>query len=165
MSTSFSSFAQARLTSLRRFGFMLTGNSDDGDDLVQAALLRVASRWPAMRHHDAPEAYVRQTMVRLNLNRLRQHRRQRTTPGLDQDVLAETVDLDLRRALIVELAKLPARQRTVIVLRYYEGLSEAEIAAAMRCSTGTVKSQAAKALASLRRATEHGNTLLPGGTP
>lgn len=162
MDTSFGEFVAARNAALRRFGALLTGNRDDGDDLTQTALVRVGARWSRLNHDGSPEAYIRTTMVRLYLNdrRRRLRHRERVDAGVDSPVIGP--DVDLRLTLWNQLRKLPPRQRAVIVLRYYEQLSEAEIAAVLGCSRGTVKSQAFKALTSLRAATGHGQALIAG---
>jgi RNA polymerase sigma-70 factor (sigma-E family) len=142
-------FARARFPALLRFGLLLAGNRHDAEDLVQTALMRTALRWRSVQE---PEPYVRQAMVRLHLNwRTRFRARMAAEPV--PDLAAPAVDTDTRLVLWQALARLPARQRTVLVLRYYEDLSEAEIAAALGVSRGTVKSTAARALAKLREQT------------
>jgi RNA polymerase sigma-70 factor (sigma-E family) len=148
----FEEFVVAALPGLLRFGVVLTGDRYRADDLVQTALVRTLRRW---RHieHDQPAAYVRRVMVNAHLSWWRRSRRETVLmPGFDRaavaDVMARYDDQDqLARALSV----LPARQRAVVVLRYYEGLTEAEIADVLGCAPGTVKSQASKAMRSLRR--------------
>jgi RNA polymerase sigma-70 factor (sigma-E family) len=149
-------FVSGRWPALLRFGLLLTGNAADAEDLVQAALMRTAGRWRSVRNRDQPEAYVRQAMVRLNVNRWRGLlSRERVTAVLpDEAAPADGIEsLGLREAVWAALATLPPRQRAVLVLRYYEDLSEAEIARVLGCQPGTVKSQAAKALRRLRETT------------
>lgn len=130
---------------------MLTGDPGEAEDLVQEALARSLRRWPAVRRNDAL-AYVRRVMVNTHITRWRQwHARVRL--GEPPDSVADHVELQrseewdqLRRALV----KLPARQRTVLVLRYYEDLPDAKIAELMSCRPATVRSQAARGLAALR---------------
>jgi RNA polymerase sigma-70 factor (sigma-E family) len=128
----------------------------DAEDLVQTALARTAARWRSVRRQDRPEAYVRQAMVRLQLNRRRsQLSRERPTaevPDRASDA-AEIEAVPVRQLIWAALGTLPPRQRAVLVLRYYEDLSEVEISRVLGCSPGTVKSQAAKALRTLRRLT------------
>ncbi len=149
----FRSFAAARLPALLRFAHLLTGNPTAAEDLVQSALTRTALSWSRVRRHDNPEAYVRQTMLNLQRNVWR-GRPWRVAPTAEPP---ETIDshcaedeYDDRDLMWRALGTLPPRQRAVLVLRYYSDLSEAEIADALGCSRGTVKSQAAKALAKLR---------------
>jgi RNA polymerase sigma-70 factor (sigma-E family) len=148
----FEEFAVAALPALLRFGVVLTGDRHRADDLVQTALVKTMRRW-AHIEREHPTAYVRRVMVTTQLSWWRAHRRESALPeSFDMaspgDAEASYDDQD---QLARGLAVLPARQRAVIVLRYYEGLSEAEIADALGCARGTVKSQAAKALRTLRR--------------
>src|SRR5439155_24842943 len=109
-----------------------------------------ALRWRSVQE---PEAYVRRAMVRLHLNwRTRVRARMAVTPV--PDLPAAPIDTDTRLVMWQALATLPPRQRTVLVLRYYEDMSEADIAATLGVSRGTVKSTAAKALARLREHTD-----------
>ena len=150
----FEEFAVAALPGLLRFGVILTGDRHRADDLVQSALVKTMRRWSHIDHAH-PTAYVRRAMVNAHLSwwRSRAAREARIPDTFDVpapgDAAAAYDDQDqLARALAV----LPPRQRAVIVLRYYEGLSEAEIADELGCARGTVKSQAAKALRTLRSA-------------
>lgn len=164
MDANFGEFVAARNASLRRFGALLTGNRDDGDDLTQAALVRVGMRWSKLDQKHSPEPYVRKVMVRLYLNdRRRRQRHAETVTDAPPERAEEPPDLDLRQALWRQLHQLPPRQRAVIVLRYYEQLSEAEIADVLGCAPGTVKSQAFKALTALRAATGNGRALTAEG--
>jgi RNA polymerase sigma-70 factor (sigma-E family) len=148
----FEEFAVAALPALLRFGVVLTGDRHRADDLVQTALVKTMRRWTYIeREH--PTAYVRRVMVTTQLSWWRSHRRESLLPesfdmASPSDAEASYDDQD---QLARGLAVLPPRQRAVIVLRYYEGLSEAEIAEVLGCARGTVKSQAAKALRTLRR--------------
>jgi RNA polymerase sigma-70 factor (sigma-E family) len=163
---SFGEFVAARNAALRRFGALLTGNRHDGDDLAQAALIRVGLRWSKLNRRYSPEPYVRTVMVRLYLNERRRRRRHaETVTDKPPDNADEPLDLDLRHALWQQLHKLPPRQRAVIVPRYYDQLSETEIADVIGCAPGTVKSQAAKALTTLRAATRNGRALTAEGDP
>lgn len=140
-------FATARIPSLLRFGFALTGSTVEAEDLVQEALARVAPRWQAVSAAGAPEPYVRRTMVNLHVSWWRSRRRE----WLHADPPECAVhDMLPNRDLWVALRALPPRQRAVLALRYLEDLTEAETAAVLGCSLGTVKSQTAKAIAKLR---------------
>ena len=148
---SFGDFVAAALPGLLRFGHVLTGDPRKAEDLVQEALVRTLRRWRTV-HHDSAVAYVRRVMVNTHVNRWRRWESRVRLGGVpdriaDDPALRRSEDWDqLRRALSL----LPPRQRTVLVLRYFEDLPEAEIAQLMGCQPGTVKSQAARALAALR---------------
>jgi RNA polymerase sigma-70 factor (sigma-E family) len=146
---SFDAFVRARLPELLRFGRALTGSPDAAADLVQDALERTLLAWGRLESRDEPEGYVRRIMVNRNISVWRKlHREHVTADVYDRGVEDRMFDHDMWRAL----GALPPRQRAVIVLRYYEDLSEAEIARTLGCSVGTVKSQASKAIAKLRAA-------------
>lgn len=149
----FRDFAAARLPALLRFGHVLTGNPAAAEDLVQSALVRTVASWSRVRRRDDPEGYVRRTMVNLQTNVWRARPwREGLTADLPELANARSMEseYDDRDRMWRALATLPPRQRAVLVLRYYSELSEAEIAETLGCSKGTVKSQAAKALAKLR---------------
>jgi len=144
---SFDAFVRARLPELLRFGRALTGSADAAGDLVQDALERTLLAWGRLESRDEPEGYVRRVMVNRNISVWRKLRREHVMAEVyDRGTEDRTFDHDMWRAL----SALPPRQRAVIVLRYYEDLSEAEIARTLGCSAGTVKSQASKAIAKLR---------------
>ncbi len=144
----FAEFVSAALPRLLRFGLVLTGNPATAEDLVQTALAR---SWRAWRLHsiEDPQAFVRKVMVNSYAS---WYRLMATREALAASVAQTTViddeatRVDDRDAVWRALLTLPPKQRTVIVLRYYEELSESEIAAVMGTTTGTVKSQAARAL-------------------
>jgi RNA polymerase sigma-70 factor (sigma-E family) len=147
----FAEFATAALPTLMRLGHMLTGSADAGADLAQTALVSTLAAWPRVQHED-PFGYVRRTMINANVSTWRRwgSRVRYTEPperhiGDEPGRVADVVTV--RSAL----ATLPPRQRTVLVLRYYCDLSEDEIAREMGVRPGTVKSQAARGLAALRR--------------
>ncbi len=138
---------------LMRIAVALTGSRADGEDLLQAALERLLPRW---RGVDDAEGYLRRTLYNLAADGWRRRGAwRRAIPLLrtqnaaaEADVMAE---VDLRDALVRLLLQLPPRQRAVIVLRYWEQLSEAETAAVLGCSEGTVKSSASRGLIRLRQ--------------
>jgi RNA polymerase sigma-70 factor (sigma-E family) len=145
----FDAFVRARLPDLLRFGQALTGSQHAAADLVQDALERTLLAWSRVESRHEPEGYVRRIMVNRNISIWRKLRRE-TLVG---DIRGAGVEDQHRDdELWAALMALPARQRTVIVLRYYEDRSEAEVAELMACSPGTVKSQTSKALAKLRTA-------------
>lgn len=154
---SFRSFMAACLPRLLRFGYLLTGNEDQARELVQDALARTFAVWWRVRRVEYPDAYVRRAMLNLHLNRRRRlHKEYQLAdlagPPVDVADFGGGVDERLTMWRLLEL--LPSRQRAVIVLRFYEDRSEAEIARLLRCRPGTVKSQSVKALKTLRKAIE-----------
>ncbi|GIH75922.1 SigE family RNA polymerase sigma factor [Planobispora longispora] len=147
----FDEFLAARSTALLRTAILVCGASQhDAEDLVQNALEKVYRHWSRIRH-DNPDSYARRVVVNaaISVSRRRKVIRE-ITFARPPDTPADSPDLDLRDALVAELRRLPARMRAVLVLRYWEDLSEAETAALMGCSAGTVKSQAARGLARIR---------------
>jgi RNA polymerase sigma-70 factor (sigma-E family) len=143
----FDAFVRARLPELHRFGRILTGCEEAAADLVQDALERTMLAWSRVQARDNPEGYVRRIMVNRNISVWRHRRRERLTDDIPETGHEDRHgDSELWRAL----QELPPRQRAVIALRYYEDLTEAQVAAVMGCSVGTVKSQAAKAIEKLR---------------
>lgn len=144
---SFEEYVAARRGALLRTAYLLTGQHQDAEDLVQVALLKAVPHWK--RIADQPEPYVRTVLARESVSRWR---RRRWREVHTDHVPETTVDGpgDDRLALRQALARLAPRQRAVIVLRYYEDLTEAETARVLGISVGTVKSQARDALARLR---------------
>lgn len=146
----FSEFVLARQAALLRTAYLLTGHAQDAEDLVPTTLVRVVPQWRRIR--DNPEPYVRRTMVNTNVSRWRRRRWREESTDVLPEQLAEAPDHDELLAVRSALAGLAPRQRAVLVLRYYEGLSEAQIAATLGIAPGTVKSQARDGLARLRQA-------------
>ncbi|GAA2388089.1 SigE family RNA polymerase sigma factor [Dactylosporangium salmoneum] len=151
---SFTDFVTARSTALLRTAYLLTGDRGHAEDLLQTALLRAARRWRSVQ--DAPEAYVRRILVNLSHDRRRLlFRRPREAPLPPDPDLVRGADAGLERvaerdSVVAALAALPVRQRQVIVLRYFEDLSVDQTAELLRCTPGTVKSHASRALSRLR---------------
>lgn len=150
----FREFVEARSAALVRSAWLLTGDEGLAQDLVQTALARTWSRWSGIVKQDAPEAYVRRVMLSTFLT----WNRRRWRGELPVAVVPERADLrdplagvDLRASLHVALRELPPRQRAVIVLRFFDDLTELQTADVLGCAVGTVKSQSAKALAKLRQ--------------
>jgi RNA polymerase sigma-70 factor (sigma-E family) len=143
----------ARWTALHRTAFLLSGNPADADELLQEALAKAYASWAKVSRADDPEAYLHRMLVNEFLSQRRRARWGREKLGLStrhpaqQSPEAGTVD---RLELCGWLHQLPPRQRAVIVLRYYHDWTEAQTAAALGCAVGTVKSQAAAALKTLR---------------
>ncbi|GAA0390401.1 SigE family RNA polymerase sigma factor [Microbispora corallina] len=152
----FDEFLAARSTALLRTAILVCGASTpDAEDMVQSALEKVYRHWPRIRH-DNPEAYARRVVVNGAISRARRRKvLQEITFAHPPDTPVESPDVGLRQALLDELRRLPARMRAVLVLRYWEDMSEAETAAMLGCSVGTVKSQAARGLARVRARMGH----------
>ena len=147
----FEAFVAARSRHLLHAAHLLTGDRHGAEDLLQTALTKAYLRWDRIDSDD-PEGYVRRTMVNAHTDwwRRKPWREQPTERLPETRVPDGSSAYEERSAVLDALATLSARQRAVVVLRYYEGLSEAEIAATLGCSTGTVKSAASRAMAKLR---------------
>ena len=152
----FDAFVEARGAALLRTAYLLTHDRGLAEDLVQTALAKAWFAWT--RIETRPEAYVRRIMVntysswwrrRWNGEEATADLPERSDPRHDAR-RGEDVRVDERTDLWRALERLPKRQRAVVVLRFYEDLSEVETAEIMQCSVGTVKSQASRALAKLR---------------
>jgi RNA polymerase sigma-70 factor (sigma-E family) len=164
----FRDFMHGRWPVMVRLAYALTGDQGHAEDVAQTAFARTYASWPKVRRTGNPDAYVRRIVINENLNRFRKHRVAERLTGTLPDSVAgalsgslaaagavdATRQYDDRSALMAALQRLGPRQRAVIVLRYWMDLTEAEIAAALGCSVGTVKSQAARALATLRQSAE-----------
>jgi RNA polymerase sigma-70 factor (sigma-E family) len=143
--TDFEEFVVARRDALLRTAYLLTGNHHDAEDLVQSALIKVVPKWTRINDH--PEPYVRRVLARESINRWRVRRWREVTIDVVPD--AAHHDSTDRVALLEDLRELSPRQRAVIVLRYFDDLTEADTAAALGISVGTVKSQVRDALGRL----------------
>lgn len=144
----FDAFVRERYAELRRLAFLLTGEWTSADDAVQTALIRCERRW-GLIGEPQQYAYVRKAV--LNATRTWRLRRRLHQPLSDLDGVASVeADSDSRLTVLAALSRLPLAQRQVLVLRYYSGMSEAEIAEALGVSAGTVKSRASRGLAALR---------------
>ncbi len=149
----FTSFVRARQDALVRFGYVLTGDVQAAEDLVQTALAKLYLKWDTIREVEALDAWVRRVMVNEHTSWWRRHWRHREV--LDRDPLLRRdppsapehiPDRDLWGFVL----SLPTRQRAAVALRFYEDLSEAQTAAILGCSPGTVKSHTHRALTTLR---------------
>ncbi len=147
----FQEFVEARYGDLVRIGYLLTGSAHEAEDLVQAALLRAMRGWSRV---DEPMAYVRRTMINQHISLWRRHRARELLTSIvpDRHVRDPADRVADRQALYDAMRTLSARTRAVIVLRYWADLPEAEVAAYLGCSVGTVKSRASRGLARLREA-------------
>jgi RNA polymerase sigma-70 factor (sigma-E family) len=151
----FALFVRERSAPLLRTAHLLTGDLHRAEDLLQTAFERVARRWS--RLEGDPEAYLRRTLVNLSHDRWRLSRRRPREVFLEVDHAGDGRPLDQvesRHDLVRALGRLTSRQRAVLVLRYFEDLSEQDVAAALDTSVGNVKSTTARALARLRQLAE-----------
>ncbi|GIF42125.1 hypothetical protein Axi01nite_64360 [Actinoplanes xinjiangensis] len=151
----FEEYAYARGPSLVRLARLLTGDRHRAEDLVQDVLARAYARWNRIARAEQPDLYVR----RMLLNAHHSWWRRRSSHEVTVPVIADSAGTADEAAAVAErdamwrlVQELPARQRTVIVLRYYEDLDDTAIANVMGCSTGTVRTHAARALTALRAA-------------
>jgi len=149
----FSRYVTERSGALLRVAYLLTGNRADAEDLLQTALAKTYLSWGRIQDKGALDGYVRRVLVNTQTSWWRKRRvEEYPTDQLPEQVWEDTrpAEIELRSTVWNSLAQLPRRQRAVVVLRYYEDLSEAETAEIMGISVGTVKSTASRALAKLR---------------
>lgn len=157
----FEDYVAGRLPSLLRLAGALAGDPGTAEEVVQEVLLRASRQWPRIADLDAPNAYVRRMVV----NEYQSWRRKwaRLVPRAVIETGEAAPDPAERHAARDEitrrLARLPPRQKAVIVLRFYEGMSDDAIAEVLGCSVSTVRSQASRALASLRLDAEPDRTV------
>lgn len=148
----FREFVANRSSALLKSAVLLTGGDRHAaEDLLQNALVKVAGRWQRI---DEPEAYVRQVLYRQQISRWRLKWRRREVSVAEPPETSAAPDAsnaaELRLVLRAALSRLTARQRTVLVLRYFEDLPEADVARLLGCSVGTVRSTTHRSLARLR---------------
>jgi RNA polymerase sigma-70 factor (sigma-E family) len=156
----FESFAAGVTDGLVRTGYLMTGDLAETEDLVQETLLRVARRWRRVRTMDHPAAYARRILVNLVIDGHERRRRRADEldsagdaddGGTDESAARALRVIDARSEFRLALSALTPRQRAVVVLRYWEDLSEAQVAEVLDCSVGTVKSTASRGVARLRQ--------------
>jgi RNA polymerase sigma-70 factor (sigma-E family) len=148
----FAAFVHGRGAALQRTAYLLTGDWALAEDLLQTALARSFLAWGRIRQED-PDGYVRKVKANTHARRWRRKWRGEAPTDVlpDQSRYDGHAGVDDRVTLAQALRHLPPRQRAVIVLRFHEDMTEAQVAAALGISVGTVKSQTSKALATLRR--------------
>jgi RNA polymerase sigma-70 factor (sigma-E family) len=151
----FREFMRGRWPAMVRLAYGLTGDLGHAEDVAQAAFARAYASWPRVLGSGDPDAYVRRIVINCNNSRFRKRRVTESLVGAVPEPAgrpgpgpADAVGDG--EALLRALRALGPRQRAVIVLRFWMDMSEAETAAALNCSVGTVKSQASRALAALR---------------
>ncbi len=153
----FTAYLHARQPSLLRTAYLLTGDRNHAEDILQTSLAKLYLAWDKVRDRDSVDAYVRRIMVNENNSMWRRGWKKREF-ATEVEVLNSGVDREVRDdydegtndALWQVVQSLPPKARAVVVLRYYEQLSEAETADVLGISVGTVKSQCSRALAALR---------------
>jgi RNA polymerase sigma-70 factor (sigma-E family) len=148
----FREYVTARGRALLRTAYLLTGNLADAEDLVQAALAKTYLAWDRIEDRGALDGYVRRAMVNTHISWWRRRRVQEfpTDELPDQAVADHAGDSDLSETLRRAIDRLPHRMRAAVVLRYYEDMTEAEVAERLGVSLGTVKSTVSRAVAKLR---------------
>lgn len=148
----FRDYVLARGTALLRMAIMLTGNKADAEDLVQAALAKTFLAWDKINDHAALDAYVRRAMINTHISWWRRRRvEEYPTDELPDQVVADHArESDMAEVVRRALDRLPRRMRAAVMLRYFDDMTEPEIAAALGISLGTVKSTVSRAVARLR---------------
>jgi RNA polymerase sigma-70 factor (sigma-E family) len=152
----FTAYLSARQTALLRTAYLLTGDRHQAEDVLQTSLAKLYLAWDRVRERDSVDAYVRRIMVNENNSLWRRgwKRREHPTDQLPEgSAVVDSYDRGRNDALWAVVQTLPRKARAVLVLRYYEELSEAETAEVLGISVGTVKSQTSRALAALRERT------------
>jgi RNA polymerase sigma-70 factor (sigma-E family) len=152
--TAFSEFVEARSSSLFRTAYLMVGDHQLAQDLLQEALVKTLIAWPRLRDHAKVDAYTRRILVTTSISwRRRRSFHERPTGTLPERVGLDPVEAMVTHdAVIAALLTVPPRQRAAIVLRYYQDLTETQTAEVMGCSVGAVKSQVAAGLKRLREA-------------
>ncbi|GAA1024223.1 RNA polymerase sigma factor [Acrocarpospora pleiomorpha] len=153
----FREYVVTRGSALLRAANQLTGNPADAEDLLQAALAKTYVAWDRIQDRAALDGYVRRAMVNINISWWRRRKLEEYPSDEIPDIPVYQDPGHRYDELENALSRLPARQRTAIVLRYYEDMTEPEIAKALGISVGTVKSTVSRAMAKLR-----GDLLIPG---
>jgi RNA polymerase sigma-70 factor (sigma-E family) len=155
-SEEFRAFALDRSLRLHQSAYLLCGDWHLAHDLVQDTLVKVYRHWSRVRRADNPDAYVRRILINEARNGWRRRDKAVLVANIGAEWTAPTVpdatdDIARRDGLLRALLELSHQQRATVVLRYLEGLSQAETARVLGCSEGTVKSQSSRALATLRK--------------
>jgi RNA polymerase sigma-70 factor (sigma-E family) len=148
----FRDYVALRSRALLRTAYLLTGNVADAEDLVQSALAKTYQAWSRIEDRGALDGYVRRAMVNTHISWWRRRRVDEfpTDEIPDQPVAEPSSDTDRHDALRHAIGRLPQRMRAAVVLRFYEDMSEVEVAGVLGISQGTVKSTVSRAMAKLR---------------
>lgn len=163
----FADYVARHRPALLRAAVAITGDPHRAEDVLQGALLRVLPHWPSIRDGAAADSYVRRTMLHQHISWCRQpsYRNESVRSEVPEPAGGGLGDLSPAGRsgdLWLLVATLPPRQRSTVALRFYEGLSVAETAAVLGCSSGTVKSNSHHALARLRAMIEHDDLPVAG---
>ncbi|TYB60699.1 SigE family RNA polymerase sigma factor [Nonomuraea sp. PA05] len=152
----FREYVTARGPALLRTAHQLTGHPLDAEDLLQSALTKTYQAWERIEDRRALDGYVRRAMVNINISQWRRRKLEEyPSDELPEQVSCEPAgSSEVHEALEQALRELPERMRAAIVLRYYEDMTEPEIAKTLGISVGTVKSTVSRAMAKLRTALE-----------
>jgi RNA polymerase sigma-70 factor (sigma-E family) len=160
----FDRFVAETAEPLLRSAYLITWDIAEAEDLVQECLFKVARRWPRVEKMERPVAYARTVLIHLALDEGKRRSQRRSELAIEATGFLETHHddaavrilgrVETNTDLLGVLRELPPRQRAALVLRYFDDLSEAEVAEVMGCSVGTVKSTTSRALGRLRREVE-----------
>ena len=144
-------YVTARSYALWHTAFLMCGDAHQAEDVVQTALLKLYVAWHRVERAESRDAYVRRVLVRCVIDEKRRGwRRERSVPAVPESAAPEGPDVGERDAVLQALARLAPRQRATLVLRFWEDLSVEQTADLLGCSNGTVRSQTARGLATLR---------------
>ena len=148
----FEDFVAARSTALWRSAYLLTGDRQRAEDLLQTALVKAWRRWDSITRREAVESYVRAAIATTYTDWWRRRWNGEVPTGElpERAVPSEAAGVEVRQDVLAALARLPRGQRAVVVLRYFDDLTEQQTADTLGISVGTVKSQTSRALAALR---------------
>ncbi len=148
----FRDYVRSRSRALLRTAYLLTGNVADAEDLVQSALAKTYLAWDRIEDRSALDGYVRRAMVNTHISWWRRRRLEEfpTDEIPDQAIVDHSSSSDLQETLRRAIDRLPQRMRAAVMLRYYDDMSEAEVAEVLGVSLGTVKSTVSRAVAKLR---------------
>ncbi|MBR7832003.1 SigE family RNA polymerase sigma factor [Actinospica durhamensis] len=155
MDEDFADFARERQQQLYRTAYLLSGNRDRAQDLVQSTLVALLRSWNRVREAANPDAYARTVLIRVFLTERRRLRREAEVQALalsraPSDTSAQDGSADLRLTILQALRALPPKPRAMVILRYWEDLTVEQTAAVLGCSEGNVKSQCSRSLEKLR---------------
>ncbi len=155
MDEDFAAFARDRQQQLYRTAYLLSGNRDRAQDLVQSTLVALLKSWGRVREAENPDAYARTVLIRVFLTERRRLRREAEIHALAfagpaAHAAAPEASTDLRLTILQALRSLPPKPRAMVILRYWEDLSVEQTAAVLGCSEGNVKSQCSRSLEKLR---------------
>ncbi|HTA02024.1 MAG TPA: SigE family RNA polymerase sigma factor [Streptosporangiaceae bacterium] len=148
----FRDYVRSRSRALLRTAYLLTGNMADAEDLLQSALAKTYLAWDRIEDRGALDGYVRRALVNTHISWWRRRRLDEypTDEIPDQAIVEHSVNSELQESLRRAIDRLPQRMRAAVMLRYYDDMSEAEVADVLGISLGTVKSTVSRAVAKLR---------------